>query len=310
MTDKQNIRDFRPGQKLLSAANMNKIAKAARQRFIGTSGININQTGDNVRISLDHKYTDKGWWLGRITEGEAGATVFTDENYQVRRSLVTSSDTASDLTYTDRTSPYSDLQVVTNLTEAAAGTHLLSDSQQVVVFEIKDNSIPPVKRFVMSEVPPDATKITFPARLKQENSSDFGEYDQWEEVETDDAATNTWQTKAGGRTHTSTSESLWEANQETDIHAHATTGTIVWVHGEEGDEHRYVFDYQNTLLPTTPVSDGTYITTITVSDGGGTTTWETSSDYLLPSFSGESQYMVLQLDDTPAPVWGWVKAHG
>jgi len=166
----KNIKNIKSGDKFISAANFNKIVRSARRTLIGTNGINVSQVGSNLRISLDDKFTNNNWWLGRISEGEAGATVFTDENYQVRRSLVTSSDTASDLTYTDRLSPYSDLQVVTNLTEITGGTHLLSDSQQVVVFEIKDNGIPPVKRFVMSE---DVSTATTSPTISVQASDNF-----------------------------------------------------------------------------------------------------------------------------------------
>ena len=151
MTDKQNIRDFRPGQKQLSAANMNKIAKAARQRFIGTSGININQTGDSVRISLDHKYTDKGWWLGKIWNDGLEPNYFTDEHYCVYPVEIDSSLTASDLVFSDLYFPSDIPVIVTNLTERATGTHLLSDLQVVVIFEAKDAGSPPARRFVMSE---------------------------------------------------------------------------------------------------------------------------------------------------------------
>ena len=87
---------------------------------------------------------------------------------------------------------------------------------------------------------------TFPARLLREAPNNYGEYDQWEEVETDTADPNTWQTKIGGRTHTNTGESLWEANKVEDIPTSYTCSwsTVVWVHEEAGDEHRYVFDFQ------------------------------------------------------------------
>ena len=81
----------------------------------------------------------------------------------------------------------------------------------------------------------------FPVRLEQEDSGGGGEYDQWQEVEPDDAGG--WQDKAGGRDHTITSLSVWETNEVTGIPAAASTGKVVWVHLEYGDEARFVFEY-------------------------------------------------------------------
>ena len=147
----KNIKDFRPGQKQLSAAHMNQLTKAARRTFVGTSGINVHQTGSTVQLSLDDKYTNNGWWLGQIWNDGNEPVVFTDEHYYAFKANIISSDTASDLTFSDTVFLSDDPVIVTNLTEMAGGTHLLSDLQIVVVFEEKDGGVPPVKRFVMSE---------------------------------------------------------------------------------------------------------------------------------------------------------------
>jgi len=83
--------------------------------------------------------------------------------------------------------------------------------------------------------------------------------------------------------------------------------------GEWGGAKFFVaYEKPGAELPATPGGDGTYIHTVTVTGGAGTTSWEPPPADELPSVSGESQYMVLQLNGaTPkAPIWGWVRAHG
>ena len=76
----------------------------------------------------------------------------------------------------------------------------------------------------------------FLARIDQEDASGSGQYDEWAEVEAD-TETGGLKTVVGGRTHTSTGESLWESNGVTGI----PTGTYVLVHIEDGDNILYGF---------------------------------------------------------------------
>lgn len=86
-------------------------------------------------------------------------------------------------------------------------------------------------------------KRLFPVRLIAEASGGGGEYDEWEEVQISDA--DSWEAGGAERAHDSTdpARSVFEANGREGIYADATYGTIVWVHEEDGDEERYVFDY-------------------------------------------------------------------
>lgn len=77
----------------------------------------------------------------------------------------------------------------------------------------------------------------FVARLDNEDSGGGGEYDEWAEVEAD-TETGALKTKVGGRTHTTTSESLWESNGVEGM----PTGTYVLVHIEGGDNILYIFE--------------------------------------------------------------------
>ena len=147
----KNIKDFRPGQKQLSAAHMNQLTKAARRTFVGTSGINVHQTGSTVQLSLDDKFVNNNWWLGKLWSNGNEPVVFTDEHYYAFPAEIDSELTASDLVFSDVYFPSDIPVIVTNLTEIAGGTHLLSDAQVVVVFESKDAGTPPVTRYVMSE---------------------------------------------------------------------------------------------------------------------------------------------------------------
>ncbi len=79
---------------------------------------------------------------------------------------------------------------------------------------------------------------TFMARIDNEDSGGGGEYDQWAEVEVD-TETGGYKTLVGGRTHTTTSESLFESNGGIDI----PNNTLVLVHIEGGDNVLYAFEY-------------------------------------------------------------------
>jgi len=87
---------------------------------------------------------------------------------------------------------------------------------------------------------PDASPV-FAARLVREDAGLGGEYDQWKEVVF--AGAGAWSDKAGGRTHTSTSKSLWEFNNLEGLPAHATTGTVVfvWVDWSSSSALEYTF---------------------------------------------------------------------
>ena len=93
------------------------------------------------------------------------------------------------------------------------------------------------ERYNESQVVPDEFEDIFLARIDQEDSDGGGEYDQWAEVESD-TETGGLKTKAGGRTHTSSGESLWEANGLTGV----PTGTYVLVSIEPGDNILYCFE--------------------------------------------------------------------
>ena len=91
-----------------------------------------------------------------------------------------------------------------------------------------------------SELLPQGDEDIFPARLVQEDSGGGGEYDQWKEVESD--GSGGYQDLTNGRTHTSTSQSLWESNGTTGIPVGSTTGTVVHVHAEQGGGFQYYFE--------------------------------------------------------------------
>ena len=94
------------------------------------------------------------------------------------------------------------------------------------------------ERYNESIVLPDDFEDIFLARIDQEDSSGGGKYDEWAEVESD-TETGGLKTKVGGRTHTSSGESLWESNGITGVPA----GTYVLVSIEPGNNILYCFEY-------------------------------------------------------------------
>lgn len=84
----------------------------------------------------------------------------------------------------------------------------------------------------------------FQARLTAEVGA--GAY-SWTEVIPDTTA-GVYKTRPSGRTDTTTGLDAYEVNLTTKIHAHATTGRVVWIHVEYGDNVLYAFDYQQSVL--------------------------------------------------------------
>jgi hypothetical protein len=82
----------------------------------------------------------------------------------------------------------------------------------------------------------------FPARLEQEAAGGNGEYDVWTEQEVD--SDGVYKDKAGGRTETTTGMSLWESNNTEGIFVNATTGVVVSVRLETGDNDQLSFEYE------------------------------------------------------------------
>jgi len=145
--DKFNRGDF------VSAGHLNKIVNAVRRRLVSDGSIKIRHTSSLTMFTANFF---KGWWLGRVaTPGvESDATGF---YYAVEREKISMSDTAyiSDIDFVQDTFPSDAQEIVVNLPEvlpvASDATHYLESDRLVIVFEVKDTSVPNVSRYVMSE---------------------------------------------------------------------------------------------------------------------------------------------------------------
>lgn len=145
---------------------------------------------------------------------------------------------------------------------------------------------------------PEAPKLPWPARLLHEAATGNGEYDQWREVEPDDGVANGWQPKPGGKTHENTESSLWEANGREGIPTSSVCAwsRIVWVHEEENDEHRFVFDYQYDGM-----ADGIADYDILY--------WDNAlEEWKILSFA-DADFKVLQRKADDSMDWDWVRCH-
>lgn len=143
------IKDFKAGQRSLSASHLNAVKRAAARQVVTVAPLEVRQTESAWILSM-RDITD--WWVGQIESSDTGgADDFSDARYFVRPLKATNTHTdRSDVILSPDTFPSDAIYTVTNLSESDSDTHTVPAGTKVIVFTLNDEHAPPNERYVMT----------------------------------------------------------------------------------------------------------------------------------------------------------------